>query len=80
MALRFEEVQTKRSEKSEDKLSLCFCIYVYWMAIDHLQDRDFWMGQVLVNAMVGLPLLGNIICLPLLITVSPMINSVDDLC
>ena len=29
------------------------------MAIDYLQDRDHGMDQVLVDAMVGLSLLGN---------------------
>jgi hypothetical protein len=59
MALQFEQVQTKRSEKGEDKFGLCVCIYGNWMAIDYLQDRDCGMDQILVDAMVGLSLLGN---------------------
>lgn len=59
MALRFEQVQTKRSQKGENKFGLCVCIYVNWLAIDYLQDRNHGMGQVLVDAMVGLSLLGN---------------------
>lgn len=59
MALRFEQVQTKWSQKGEDKFGLCVCIYVNWMAIDYLQDGDYGMDQVLVDAMAGVPLLGN---------------------
>lgn len=59
MAFRFKEVQAKRDTKSKDKLGLCICIHGCWMAIDRLQDRGGGMDQILVNAMVRLPLLGN---------------------
>lgn len=76
MALQFEQVQTKWIEKGEDKLGLCVCIYRNWMAIDYLQDGDHGMGQVLVDAMVGLSLLGNAGSCFLAVVFGPSVNHV----
>lgn len=41
---------------------MCFCIFGNWMASDYIEDGNCGMDKVLVNAMVGLPLLGNAPC------------------
>ena len=46
------------------------------MAIDYLQDGDHGMGQVLVDAMVGLSLLGNAGSCFLAVVFGPSVNHV----
>ena len=46
-------------DKGEDKFGLCFFLYSNWMAINYLQDWNHGMDKILVDAMVGLSLLGN---------------------
>lgn len=60
LALWSKKIQTKWAPKGENKLSICVSVHGNWMATDYSQIRNSWMVQVLVHAMDGLSLLGNI--------------------